>query len=103
MRVVVAAALIAHAVMKLQASLAIVPVFAILAGLFLLAGLWTPVAGTLAAIFAVCCGVVQSGDPWRNILLATLGAALAMIGPGIWSIDAKLFGWKRIEVGGSKG
>ena len=24
-------------------------------------------------------------------------AALAMLGPGRWSVDARLFGWKRIE------
>jgi hypothetical protein len=31
------------------------------------------------------------------LLLATFGAALAMLGPGQWSVDARLFGWKRIE------
>jgi len=32
------------------------------------------------------------------IVLATLGATLAMIGPGAWSIDARLFGRKHIEI-----
>jgi hypothetical protein len=32
------------------------------------------------------------------ILLATLGATLAMIGPGAWSIDARLFGRKHFEI-----
>jgi putative oxidoreductase len=32
------------------------------------------------------------------IMLATLGATLAMIGPGAWSIDARLFGRKHIEI-----
>jgi len=31
------------------------------------------------------------------IILATLSATLAMIGPGAWSIDARLFGRKHIE------
>ena len=26
--------------------------------------------------------------------------ALAMLGPGRWSVDARLFGWKRIDLGG---
>jgi putative oxidoreductase len=30
--------------------------------------------------------------------LATLGATLAMIGPGAWSIDAHLFGRKHFEI-----
>jgi hypothetical protein len=32
------------------------------------------------------------------IMLATFGATLAMIGPGAWSIDARLFGRKHIEI-----
>jgi len=66
-------------------------------GLFLLAGLWTPVAGTLVAAEALW-NVFSSGHPWCWIMLATLGAGLALIGPGTWSIDARLFGWRRLEI-----
>ena len=65
--------------------------------LLLLAGLWTPVAGALVAAEALW-NVFSSGHPWRWIMLATLGAALALIGPGAWSIDARLFGWRRLEI-----
>ena len=70
-------------------------------GLLLLAGLWTPVAGTLVAVESLW-NVYSSGHPWRWIMLATLGAALALIGPGAWSIDARLFGWRRLEIRGRK-
>ena len=32
------------------------------------------------------------------IALAVLGAVLAMVGPGAWSIDARLFGRKHINI-----
>ena len=68
------------------------------AGLFLLAGLWTPVAGGVGAIVAIWGAFWRSGDPWSQILLAILGAGLAMLGPGAWSVDARLFGRKRINI-----
>jgi uncharacterized membrane protein YphA (DoxX/SURF4 family) len=71
------------------------------AGLLLLAGLWTPVAGSLAASVEVWIAfsrfLAHSGDPWIAIIQVVLGAALAMIGPGAWSIDARLFGRKHID------
>jgi uncharacterized membrane protein YphA (DoxX/SURF4 family) len=71
------------------------------AGLLLLAGLWTPVAGSLAACVEVWIAfsrfLAHSGDPWIAIIQVVLGAALAMIGPGAWSIDARLFGRKHID------
>jgi putative oxidoreductase len=66
-------------------------------GVLLLAGLWTPVAGTLVAVEALW-NVFSSGRPSFWFALATLGAALALIGPGAWSIDARLFGWRRLEI-----
>jgi uncharacterized membrane protein YphA (DoxX/SURF4 family) len=67
-------------------------------GIFLLAGLWTPVAGVLLAVTEL--GIVFTGtDLLRSaILLATLGIALAILGPGGWSIDARLFGRKRLDI-----
>jgi len=71
-------------------------------GILLLIGLWTPVAGALAAIVKMSIALSRflshSGDPWIAIIQAVLGAVLAMVGPGAWSIDARLFGRKRIEM-----
>jgi uncharacterized membrane protein YphA (DoxX/SURF4 family) len=73
-------------------------VIAACAGMFLLVGLWTPVVGTVVAIAELWIVCSHAGDPWIPIMLATLGATLAMIGPGAWSIDARLFGRKHIEI-----
>lgn len=62
----------------------------------LLAGLWTPIAGVLALAVELWTAFSHPGDHWVQILLGTLGAGLALVGPGIWSVDARLFGWKRI-------
>jgi uncharacterized membrane protein YphA (DoxX/SURF4 family) len=67
------------------------------AGILLLVGLWTPVAGALVAIVEVWIAFSRPGDTWIPIMLAALGAALAMVGPGAWSVDARLFGRKHID------
>jgi putative oxidoreductase len=71
--------------------------FAALAGMLLLFGLWTPLAGTAIAIGEVWIFLARSGNPLIAIMLVNLGATVAMIGPGVWSIDAQLYGRKRIE------
>jgi putative oxidoreductase len=74
------------------------PIIAAAAGILLLVGLWTPVTGALVAIAEVWIAFSRPGDPWIPIMLATLGATLAMVGPGAWSIDARLFGRKHIDI-----
>jgi uncharacterized membrane protein YphA (DoxX/SURF4 family) len=34
----------------------------------------------------------------HHLLLAVLAISLAMLGPGAWSIDAQIFGRKRITI-----
>lgn len=57
-------------------------------------GLWTPIAGTVIAIAQLWITFSHSGDPWDHICLAVLGGCLALLGPGAWSVDARLFGRK---------
>lgn len=105
MRLVTGIAVTAHSVTVLLGGLrteTFVPgLIETCAGLLLIAGLWTPIAGAVVAI-AELASSVSSANPLTHVLLATLGAALAMIGPGAWSVDARLFGWRRIDIPGPK-
>jgi putative oxidoreductase len=102
MRLVAGFALIAESLARLRVEPRVEPVLlpglAILAALLLIAGLWTPVIGSLVAVIGVTAALFQRGDPLVDVLVGSIGAALALIGPGAWSLDAYLFGWKRVDV-----
>ena len=66
-------------------------------GTLLIAGLWTPISGASVALTEVWKMLMLPGDKPLWMMLGTMGAALAMLGPGLWSIDAWLYGWKRLE------
>jgi hypothetical protein len=68
-----------------------------LAGILLLLGLWTPIAGMAIVVVEVWKFFTWLEDPLIAIILACLGATVAMIGPGVWSIDARLYGRKHIQ------
>lgn len=78
-------------------------VFEMAGGTLLLVGLWTPIAGTLVTVLEGWKAISGHGDPSVSVLLGTLAGALAVLGPGAWSIDARLFGWKRIDIQNRRG
>lgn len=73
-------------------------VIAAIAGIFLLAGFWTPIASAIVALSELWIALTGTDHPRGTILLATLGIAIAMLGPGAHSIDAVLFGRKRLDI-----
>ena len=98
LRAVTAIAPIRHGIAGLFTVLVIPHLVATGAAALLLLGLWTPLGGVLMALAELCLALSHPADPWIHILLGALGAALAMLGPGAWSVDARLFGRKRIQI-----
>src|ERR1700686_2415957 len=101
MRLVAGITLVSRGILGLwgepQFQRAILQILSTGAGILLLAGLWTPIAGILAAVIELWHAFSQPGDTLTHIMLATLAIALVLVGPGAWSVDARLFGWKRID------
>jgi uncharacterized membrane protein YphA (DoxX/SURF4 family) len=70
----------------------------VLLGLLLLAGLWTPLAAVLV-VGAAICGILSHSQPAAPLpWIGIIAACIALLGPGAWSIDARLYGWKEIRI-----
>ena len=93
-RVLVGSALVYCAVAKPGGSVEAPQVIGALAGMLLIAGFWTPVAGVLAACAEAWVALSSPAHIWNPAVLAVLGVTLALIGPGEWSVDARLYGRK---------
>jgi len=105
-RLVAGIAPIAHGIAGLRCEptleFALLHVLGIAVGSLLIIGLWTPIAGSLLAVAALASALGYPEYRWHWIVIGTLGISLALLGPGSWSIDARLFGWKRLKIGDRK-
>lgn len=73
-------------------------VASVVAGLLFLIGIWTPAAALFLAaleLLKLCSGTDQ---PEAAVLMTIIALSIAMLGPGVWSIDAVLFGRHRLEL-----
>ena len=101
MRLVIGCVLVVRASLRLWGdpplNITITAAILLVAGFLLILGLWTPIAGISVAVIEAWKILTIPGDRWLWLLLGTASGALAMLGPGRWSMDARLFGWKRVE------
>ena len=95
-RLLAGTALLYCAVATPSGTVAAPHVIGALAGLLLIAGLWTPVAGTVTACAEAWVAFSSAAHAGIPAALAVLGVSLALIGPGEWSVDARLYGRKHI-------
>jgi uncharacterized membrane protein YphA (DoxX/SURF4 family) len=112
LRVVAGAALLAHGILcllspeRLSLTVSVICALLLLSGLFLLIGFLTPIVSLLACF--ECLGIAFS---WLPVQLANsfdsklalvpiiaISLAIALLGPGAFSLDARLFGWKEIVI-----
>jgi putative oxidoreductase len=64
------------------------------AGSLTMVGLATRFAAAIGGVVVLCIAAPLE----THIVLATTGASLALLGPGAWSIDARLCGRRRIDL-----
>lgn len=64
----------------------------------LLVGLWTPAAGVAICALEIGIVLMAEGAIEPAVQRGVAGLSLALLGPGAWSIDARVFGRKRVEI-----
>jgi putative oxidoreductase len=62
----------------------------------LVLGFGTPFAGAAEAAIQLVTMVLEHRYSSSALIAAALGVGLAMLGPGAWSLDARIFGRKRL-------
>jgi putative oxidoreductase len=69
---------------------------ALTVAVLLMLGFGTPFAGVGEGVIQVGIMILDKRYDSSSMVAAALGFALAMLGPGAWSLDARVFGRKRI-------
>jgi putative oxidoreductase len=82
-----------------SSSQGLLSVIAASAALLLLVGLWTPVAAALITVVQAWYWISRPQSSWDVFLGGSIAIALILLGPGASSVDAHMYGRKRISIG----
>jgi uncharacterized membrane protein YphA (DoxX/SURF4 family) len=70
----------------------------VLIGSLLTIGLWTPLACVAQLVLEIHSIVTGAGAIRSSVLYSATYVSLAALGPGAWSLDARLFGRKKMYI-----
>jgi putative oxidoreductase len=70
----------------------------IIAALLLFAGLLTPIVSITLVLVEISQLLYGTAMGVEHAILGALALSIATLGPGAWSVDARLYGRKRIEI-----
>ena len=70
----------------------------LVSGILLIIGLWTPAAALANSVLLIYQALAVGGIDPDQVMRIVVGMAVAMLGPGSFSIDSRLFGRKRIDI-----
>ena len=68
------------------------------AGALLALGLWTTIVASLTCLFQLALLPIFPGAIELHLIRSAVALCLALVGPGAWSLDARLFGRRRVEI-----
>jgi putative oxidoreductase len=74
-----------------------------LTGALLVIGLGTPVFAILACLLQLGLLLLIDGATALHLVLAAISVCLIVMGPGAWSIDARLYGRRRVDIQSLRG
>jgi uncharacterized membrane protein YphA (DoxX/SURF4 family) len=80
-------------------------------GLLLVAGFLTPIAsavsflsmGALVVTHRAGASAIGLGSPLAEVEFLVIAGSLVFLGPGAYSVDARMFGRRRVSINGSSG
>ena len=102
LRLAVAAALVSGARLCPGPETEVLLALSRIAAVLIVAGWYTPLAAVSAALVSLCSFWVCR-EPGVNVLMIAILVAIGLLGAGAYSVDARLYGRRRLVVGRPRG